>query len=561
MAESEKNSICKQAEQYYYDFLCHENTGQIPEKIIEHLNQCTTCGEKIKRLNTGLSANNRKESQNRRFSNAITDLLALHMVHIGNKVSCKTIRPFMPVILDPKFGIRIPTPITVHLDHCQQCTRDLETITNLNLSRTQLCRLSQLFADKTDDDSVGCRQTRAVIPAVLSMAFNKTNQQILRHLCKCENCRQALYEGREAVRQEQLHQEHSQQCSSCEKLTNREIFDYAIPYGLDPADNKSVIFGNSTTLHLQNCPVGLKKIQQLHRTIYGIMERDESEIATIYHIEEFAKTSQTDEAKNLYADYPISVEITTREDINNERPSSPIHSFAAARKKVPILNTHHLLKYGIIAVAVLMMAIAFLFRTSAAGALSINEFYAALEKANNVHISTFTPGETIPNQETWFSRPQNIFLMKTGDELTLWDFTKSRRTIKKPGLDSVQITQVRNDLNTQTEKTQKNSLGFMPFYSISDLPENAKWNQATDNEQIVSVKDTQVYDLSWKTKTYDGSPISCIARFTIDSYTNLPVNMKLYSKSEDETEYILTSIKTVEYIDDSEMQNVIEKYF
>jgi hypothetical protein len=45
----------------------------------------------------------------------------------------------------PSAQIRIPTPITVHLDHCPECADDLKALRNLGLTAEQLERLERLY--------------------------------------------------------------------------------------------------------------------------------------------------------------------------------------------------------------------------------------------------------------------------------------------------------------------------------------------------------------------------------------------------------------------------------
>ena len=558
MVTSYNNSKCKQAEIYYYDFLSNENTEQIPGNILEHIDQCPHCREEISRLNTGLSQKSTK-SGNRQV--AITDLLNLHLAFIGDKVVCSTVRPFLPVILDPNLGIKIPTPITVHLDHCQQCAQDLKTIKSLNLTGTQSYRFSQLLADKTAEDAVSCRKAQAAIPAVSSMDYKDTSEQILKHLCTCEHCRQDLYEYREKICKEGRHEDEKEarKCSVCEQLTMSDIFDYVVPYGLDPT-HEDAISRSSIASHLRSCVVCLAKIQTLHNIVYSIVERIESKVATIYRFNEFSEIQEPDEFDNLYAGYPINVELASSEDIDNEQPASPIRSIEAARRKAPILNTSHLLRSGIIAVAGVLIVVALFFRGSAAGALTIEQVYTAIQNAKYVHVSSFVPEKANPIKERWISRTQNIIITKDRDELVLLDLNNNQRRIKNPGNNTIDVTELPEDNVAYTKKSMSGSLGLIPFYNISDLPDGAKWSRVPDNELEIPVNNTEVYDLIWIDKTSTNLPVYLKMQLTVDSQTYLPLNTRFYRKLNVDDEYTLNSITRVEYLDDSAMQTVIEQF-
>ena len=144
------NSLCKEAELYYYDFLCKEGHELVPEFVIDHIKQCQHCQGQLSRLTRVLSiAEGRIESEKGQVRSAITTMLKLHFAYIGKPVTCNIVKPFLPTLLDQALGIHIPTPIVTHVCDCQQCSEDLDIIRCLNLSRKQLCRLSQLFADKS----------------------------------------------------------------------------------------------------------------------------------------------------------------------------------------------------------------------------------------------------------------------------------------------------------------------------------------------------------------------------------------------------------------------------
>ncbi|MCP4256505.1 MAG: hypothetical protein GY774_03140 [Planctomycetes bacterium] len=167
MITKDYNSLCQEAKPYYYDCLCDQSNGLIPESISSHIEQCLHCQKQIKQLEVALSQKECLESKNRQNTTAVTEMLQLHFAYIGERVTCETVRPFLPGLLDPAMEIRIPTPITVHLDNCQQCTEDLNEIRKLNLHSPQLHRLSQLF---TVELSWNTTELSEMSPAVSAMA-------------------------------------------------------------------------------------------------------------------------------------------------------------------------------------------------------------------------------------------------------------------------------------------------------------------------------------------------------------------------------------------------------
>ena len=554
------NPLCVEAKLYYYDFLRDESRELIPESIVNHMEQCQHCQEQISHLKDVLSqAEAYYSSEQEQVSSTVTTMLKLHFAYIGKPVTCNTVRPFLPGLLDPALEIRIPTPITAHLDNCRQCAEDLETIQKLNLDHKQLCRLSQLFAEEPGEDNISCSQAKAAIIAVVFMALHETNEGVLKHLCTCPNCRKMLYQYRESFRKDLLDSKEEQKESICEEVSATDIFDYTVPYGLDPADDQYAKFRESLTSHLCSCPTCLAKIQQLHDTVYGIAERAESEVVTIYHIDESAKAQTLGESDDLYAGFPISVEIASREDnVDVEQPVPTINFTSALKRKVSAMNLKPLLKTGIVAAAVILIGLALLLNTPTAKAVTLERIYEALEKVKNVYISSFDSDKTDPKQEKWVSRTLNIYMTKTGKELVLWDISNQTRKIKHMDTAVTKTTLLTNDIVVSVEREMSGSLGLMPFYDISDIPPGAEWHRV-DDENLEVDKGIEVHDLEWAKKMYDGSAEFKIWRVFADAKTSLPQKAEWYTRFADDAEFVLETIKVVEYLDESEMQAVVKE--
>jgi len=554
------NPLCVEAKLYYYDFLRDESRELIPESIVNHMEQCQHCQEQISHLKDVLSqAEAYYSSEQEQVSSTVTSILKLHFAYIGKPVTCNTVRPFLPGLLDPALEIRIPTPITAHLDNCRQCAEDLETIQKLNLDHKQLCRLSQLFAEEPGEDNVSCSQAKAAIIAVVFMALHETNEGVLKHLCTCPDCRKMLYQYRESVRKDLLDSKEEQKESICEEVSATDIFDYAVPYGLDPADDQYAKFRESLTSHLRSCPTCLAKIQQLHDTVYGIAEQAESEVVTIYHIDKSAKAQLASESDDLYAGFPIRVEIANREDKEDvEQPLPTIDFTTALKRKVSAMNLKPLVKIGITVAAVILIGFALLLNTPTAKAVTIDQIYKAIEKVKNVYISSFVPDKTEPTQELWISQEAGIYITKTSEQLVVWDVLKEIRKVRYVDTAVTDTTPLTDDSVASIERKMSGSLGLMPFYDISEIAPDAEWSQVTDEALKTAERDTEVYDLTWVRKQYGGSDKFLKWRVFVDSRTKLPQRTEFYEKLPAGTTYDLTSVKKVEYLSDNEIQSVIK---
>ena len=551
---------CTNARLYYYDFLSKETRGGIPEGAVQHIKQCRNCHTEMDRLKyLFVKADNKFDSKQSRKDSAISTLLRLHFEYIDEPIKCDTVKLFLASLADPSLQIRIPTPITTHLDKCLSCRDDLLILRDLHLPHKYLCRLGQLLAEKPIEDELGCSQARAAIPAVVSMAFHETNAEILKHLCTCPNCRKQLYLHRERVRKELLLNGALQNGFPCESVSATDIYDYCLPYGIDPADDQYVELRESLTSHLRGCPTCLAKMQELHLTIYNIAERAESDVVTTYNIGESAET-QSPDVSEPYAGFPINVEIKDSEDkVDTEQPASTIDFAAVVKKKAPALNLKPLIKASLAAAAVIAIGVALLFNAPAAKAVTIEQIYRAIENAKNVYIKTFNPGKTKPTQERWVSRSSNIYMTKTGEESVLLDLTNKVRIVKHFSTDPVEESVLQNGMATETTKMMAGFLGLVPFADASVIPDDAEWNRVGNNDLDNIIKAIEIYELIWLKKTDAGSTIFYKWLFFVDPKTNLPQKTEFYRKLAGDTEYALSSAMEVKYLSDSEMEEVVRK--
>jgi len=560
MIAFDPDSLCREAKTYYYDFLYDESRKSIPQRFIEHIEGCTNCQGSINKLVAALSqAEEHSEPEQEEHSSAVATMLRLHLAYIGEHVTCDMVKPFLPGLLHPALEIRIPTPITAHLDNCRECTEDLEKIRELGLNREQLCRLSQLFAQEAMGDSMSCSQAHAGILAVASMALHETTKEVLKHLCTCQSCREALYQYRETVLDQYLREKSGQEGFPCNEVSAADLFDYVIPYGLDPANDQYARFRPSFASHARCCPACLTRMQHLHSTIYTIAERAESDVVTIYRIADSDKTEAVTESDDLYAGFPIQVEVTSRGNAAKTRHSVPIIGLGATLKqRFSRMNLISLAKAATVA-AVVFVAITLLLNSPTAKAVSLESIYKAIERATNVHISSFLPDKKEPIQQLWISRTLNIYITKSQNELVLWDIRNRVRNNKHFDTGLSETIRLTDDLAASIEPKIAGFLDLVPFSRISEVPHDAEWTRVTDVRLKGSTRNIEVYDLTWGEKAYDGSIVFKKWRVFLDPTTKLPQRTEFYEKSPADSEYNLRSVKVVESLSDSEIQEVIKE--
>jgi len=528
---------------YYYDFLNDQVKKDIPESTLNHIMNCPDCQAEIDRLQSLLAkTDNRLEDQQSRRNSAITTLLKFHFSYVDEPVTCSTVKPFLASLADPVLQLLIPTPITRHIDECRSCRDDLHTLQDLHLTHKQLCRLGQLLAEQPIEDTVSCSQAREAIPAVASMVFRQTNAEVLKHLSMCSDCRKELFRYREELRQKLTNDGNDQGTIPCDAVSPSDIYDYAFPYGIDPSDDEYAEFREPLASHLGGCPRCLAKVQELQKTIYSIVERPETEVVTVYHMDEPA-------------------EVKAESGADHARQGQTINFTARLKRTVLSPKVKPWLKTSAAAAAVVLVGFILMSNEPTVEADSLNQMLTAIEKARNLHISTFEPDKAEPTQEMWVSRSLGYYMLKNIKEVVLSDFTNQDQKVRR--WDSNEI--VKKDLpDGMLEQIEGNVAGFLnliPRIPISENQKESNWSRVSDDVLRTDNENDKVYDLEWTETTSIDSSISFRRRYFIDTGTSLPNRIELYKKSLENNEYVLMLETVVEQISDSKMQTAIENVF
>jgi hypothetical protein len=301
------NSTCERARRYYYEYyehLCGAMQESIPRRIVAHIEECAYCKGEVKRLSVMLSeaqASADETSSRRDFVTATN--LRLHYLYVGAFVRCETVRPFLPSFAVPALAMRVPTPITVHIDKCEQCAQDLKVVRSLNLTDKQLYRLGELFAEEAEFDSEVCVETRSVLDSGGLSIFKDGSAERLRHLCVCPECRRLLEECWERMG-EDLSESFERSWVPCDVVSAADVFDCVVPYGFGPEQGEDASFCKSVMSHVLNCPKCRQKMEGVRKAVYGIMEREESGVVTCYRAGESEQASVASGGDNLYEDWP-----------------------------------------------------------------------------------------------------------------------------------------------------------------------------------------------------------------------------------------------------------------
>lgn len=171
--------MCEQVQPYYYDYLQNALQEVAHLKwVVEHIEQCACCRDRIKELKSCLDAieqtpaalDPRLQAKN----------LQGHFGWLNQPVTCRVVKPYLALQALPELEVSIPTPITVHLNHCQDCRRDLETLCSLNLSPGQL---RQWALSVTDDSQIppdgGEPADRTDLPDILHQLARRPDSSVV----------------------------------------------------------------------------------------------------------------------------------------------------------------------------------------------------------------------------------------------------------------------------------------------------------------------------------------------------------------------------------------------
>ncbi len=557
MIAFDPNSTCEQAKAHYYEYLFGDAKKCVSTHMLGHIDRCSSCQAEVRRLKVILAEGEEQNVEGAtQTTKAITTYLRFHFVYLRAFVDCKTLKLFLPSLAIPALEVSVPTPITVHLDNCQKCTSDLKAIRRLKLTSKQLGRLGQLFAEEPGIDDHICSEAQNAIASVGAMVFEGASAEILRHLCVCPECRKLLHEDRES-RIEKLPQNSEQSPLPCDAVSPADIFDYVVPYGIEPDHDPNVMFRKSLTSHLINCPRCLDKMQKLHKTVYSILERHESGIVTCYNIRESGRESTVSSPDGLYEDWPIEVQVfdnsAETETVETTKAGAAgdiaVSSGPEPKRKLKVLRPF--IKLAAAAAAVIL--IAFLLNTSAR-AVNLDQISKALEKVKNVYFATSdTTEDAVPTQEIWISQALNFKLYKTGAEYFLWDI-KAKSKIKRD-LNTGSITTTPLDTNVSLN-VKEIIRSLLPLNNMYEVPKGAEWLQVDEKDIVNPIAGTQVYDLILTDKHLLGAVRKW--RGYIDIETKRPKRIEWWIKLGQEQEYC-ESVTEISYPTTDDIKDVIEK--
>jgi hypothetical protein len=482
----------------------------------------------------------------------IIDTLSLHFGCLNEQVTCSRVKPFLPGLLMPSVPIRIPTPITVHLDHCPECAKDLEALRRLGLDPEQVERLEQLYERGAPTQFSLCRRSRVHIAAFVRGSFDNIDSEILNHLCTCPKCRAHAYRSRQELLTSCPADESGKAAACAAEISTARLFDYAVPYGRTAAGPEW-----APEAHVQSCRSCLTRIQRLADTLYGIAARTDSGVTTTYSTLDAAEPARQVEAQapagenvlaarpNPYADYPIEVQVI--------RPL-PARVPAPAKVKAVLRHTtcnpqvRFFLKTALAAAAVILLAVLFHGTPSTTSGMTLGQVCQAFEKAENIHVSRFDPTTDRPVREFWMSRSLNMVLRITGQETILYDLGAGKEYTRETLGGAVQAAELTDRHVAYAQERLTAGLGFRP----DQVPSGARWIRVDDD-----ARGAERYELNYSEQDPTGTVSLRKRVFVIDPTTKRPQEVQEFHKSPAESEWHPLVTTRYQYPTVGEMNKVL----
>lgn len=535
MVAFEGSEVCRRAEAYYHDFLDDENDRAIPQAVAAHIRQCDRCQRRLNRLREALDGieSGTPSVQSQQDAGLIAELQS-HFELLGERLNCRRVKPFLPGLLAPSLKVRIPTPITVHVDQCPACAEDLESLRALGLDAEQLARLSRLYADSTGSGFWACVRTQSRFSMVWPGSLDRVDAETLDHLCVCPRCRNRLYQQRQRrLGRERCHSA-GQEAVGCVDIVPADVFDRVVPYG-GRSESGENARSERYREHLRSCPHCLEKAQQLHRTVYGVLERPDSGVVTVCTTRSDAGVAAAEEDEPLYEGYPIDVQVLSYE---------PQRAVGAAGSQCVSARLRPLFKPALMAAAIIPLAIIFFLSTPKASGLNPAQVDRMVCEAPNVRVLVFGDDVAVPKQELWASKRERLLISETAGQRVVFELALGRVSVVRRVEGVGEVVETGPADLASAERHMDNLLGLSP----DNLPWDTELKQLEDH--VKADVRLEVYELQWQVSHVGGSLRPRRWKVYVDSAARRPRKAEFFTWDRLEEAWVLDETRRFEYPDE-----------
>ena len=184
MKHNNKKTVCEQASVFYYDYIQGTRLCRVEPEISRHIEKCTFCRGEIERLKVVLAepTDQMITEKTNQMDTQVTTILSSHFNFMNKEITCGVAKRFMPSLASLSFDIKIPTPITAHIENCKPCKHDLDTIRKLNLTHEQFTHLEQAIASQMTEHNGERELTVGLIKSLAAIDFNNDALAVLKHI-------------------------------------------------------------------------------------------------------------------------------------------------------------------------------------------------------------------------------------------------------------------------------------------------------------------------------------------------------------------------------------------
>jgi len=545
MVAFDGSELCREAETYYHDYLQDPSNASVPRSVACHIERCPHCQSRIQSLREVLCDLDGHPAP----ALADRDLqliheLRSHFEYIDEPLTCVQIKPFLCRLLSPSMRVRIPTPITVHIDQCAACARDIESLRRLELGVEQLARLGPLLEQHRQEDPCLCLRAQSHAAALALLSPEGMSPEILDHLCACAHCRREVYRHRQHLLDHTRFPRAQTKALRCEQITTAELLDWAIPYGRRP---ESFLTEQQQALreHMRSCRVCLERMQQIHRAVASIAERADSGVTTVYTTRDYARASRNDAWMTPSGICPTDVRVPGRENV---LASKHLGIGNRLKRRVSRSASDPLAKVAFLAAAMIPLAVLFALSLPAASALSIRQVDRVLAKARTVHVSVFGEGKSEPIQQLWVCRAAGLVISELASEQMIHDLRSGQTTIIPSGRGTFEYAELDSD---ERETIERSTRRFLEF-SLDGAPLDAELIIQPEASSPADVG-LEIYELAWDQASDIGTSLPRRLRLYVDPVTRLPLRQEFSSwVSATNDWYVQTTL--YEYPDEEEIE-------
>jgi len=467
---------CGEAEAYYHDFLDNENRPPVPASVTDHIQSCGRCRERLARLREILSetADALAPGPSWRNGRLVAELQA-HFECLGQPITCTCVKPFLPNLLIGSIKIRIPTPVTVHVDYCPECSRDLESLRQLDLDAGQLARLSRFYAEGSTGGSWDCLRVQS-------------------------GPERSVSNGTKAI--------------PCADISWSDIFDCLL-CGVEIADESGPTARQETCrAHVWSCALCLERTRELYGALRAIAERPDSEIVTVCSATQEV-SADAGRVGAPYEGYPLDVQVLSHPAAYRFLRSGA--SSMTSKRHPSHTRSRPFLKMAALAAAMIPLAILlFVNRPISASGPTARDIDRRLAQAMNVHMAQFGSDPETPTQEFWASRAQGILISKTADLLVAYDLKRRHRS----AIEAEQVTERDVPLDQDAYDRARRRMEGLLGPSLSSGPWDSELSKIEDPAH--AAVGVEVYELAWERSRHGGPAEPRKWRFYVDAKTNLP---------------------------------------